>query len=131
MRAAKGSNCLSFVAVFYANLAWAFGEAQMVARLLAVPVPQTPSTPFEVGLALSLKAAAKQPHCWWIDGSCDREPVIALVVGDGSLGSGDRRLASSVDPAPAVKLVGSQDLLKIIDAKWRAGIPIQPRREER
>jgi Trypsin-like peptidase domain len=78
--------------------------------------------------------AGEVPLAVAIDSTVIRETLALLprnlVTPDA--GSGDRRLASSVDPAPAVKLVGSQDLLKkVIHAKWRAGIPIQPEREER
>ena len=69
-----------------------------------------------------------------IDSTVIRE-TLALVprsVVPSEAGSFDRRFASSVDSAPAVKLVGSQELLKkVINAKWRAGITIEPKREER
>lgn len=44
----------------------------------------------------------------------------------------ERRLGSRTQPATAVKLAGSQDLLeKVINAKWRAVSPIKSKREER
>jgi S1-C subfamily serine protease len=44
----------------------------------------------------------------------------------------DRRLGSRAEPAAAVKLVGSQDLLKRVgNPKWRASIGIKPEREKR
>ena len=44
----------------------------------------------------------------------------------------DRRLGSRTQPATALKLVGSQDLLKkVVNARWRANSPIKSKREER
>lgn len=69
-----------------------------------------------------------------IDSSVIRETLALLprnrIMPDA--GPFDRRLSSRASSAPTVKLVGSQDLLKkVINAKWRSGIPTKPEREKR
>jgi hypothetical protein len=66
-----------------------------------------------------------------IDATVIRETLALLPRNLGDAGSFDGQFAST-GSAPAVKLVGSGDLLKkVINVKWRAVSPIQSGREER